>query len=417
MSKTIAVLGTLDTKGEEVRSLQELIEARGHRALVMDIGIVNEAVLAANVSREEVAVAGGAALADLVAQCDRDRAMDTMGVGAGSLLRALFEAGQLDGAIGIGGAQGTYMVSRAMQELPVGVPKFIVSATASGNIRPWIRHKDIAIMFSVADLLGGPNTVTRTVLANAAAAIIGMVEAGLTKTPSGDRTMVAVTAFGTTNAAVVTAVGLLKGLGCEPIAFHASGACGSAMEELINQGLLGGVLDLTTHELVGELMPEDIYAPVKPGRLEAAARMGTPLVFAPGGLNHLVFGPVHTIPIGYRRRDVYVHNPTITTVKLTPGEMRQLALLVAERLNAARGPLCVLIPKRGWSALDKPGAPMHNPEGNRAFVDALKRLLGPHVAVAELPAHLNDPEFAREAVARIAGYLAIQAEKPEARSC
>ena len=409
MAKTIAVLGTLDTKGAEVRWLGELIEARGHRALVIDVGIAHQPTVAADVPREEVAAAAGETIPNLIVAGSRDRSIESMGTGAGRVVRSLYEAGRLDGAIGVGGAQGTWLVSRAMQELPFGVPKLVVSTIASGNIRPWARHKDIAVLFSVADILGGPNTVSKAVLANAAGAIAGMVEAGGGAVARGKRTAVGLTAFGTTNTAVITAVGLLQEMGCEPIAFHASGACGTAMEDLIDQGVIDAVLDFTTHELVGELFPQDIYAAVKPGRLAAAGRRGIPQVIAPGGLNHTVFGPADTIPAAFRQRQVYAHNPAITAVKLTPDELRQVARLVAERLNAAQGPVAVLIPLLGWSDVDKEGAALPNPEGNRAFVAELKLRLAARITLRELPLHMNDPAFAREAVAQLAAQMPASA--------
>jgi uncharacterized protein (UPF0261 family) len=261
-----------------------------------------------------------------------------MGEGAARLLSKRHEAGLLAGVMGVGGNQGTAIASIAMRALPVGPPKLIVSTVASGDVRRYVGDSDIAMLFSVGDLLGGPNPVIERVLAKAAAAVVGMAEA---EEEFVTRTMpksVAITAFGNTHRAVVVAMDRFAEAGRPVVPFHASGACGSAMERLIEEGAIEAVLDLTTHELLGELYPEDIYAPVRPGRLTAAGRFGLPQVVVPGGLEYFCFGAPETIPRRLRERKTHHHNPYNTNVRTSGEELRRVAELMAERLNAARGP-------------------------------------------------------------------------------
>ena len=272
MAKTIVILATLDTKGLEADYLREFIESRGHQTILVDMSILSPVMAQADITREEVARRGGKELKDLVAAKNRDQSMEVMGEGAAKVLSELYGAGKLDGVLGIGGVQGTWLSTRAMQALPIGVPKVVASATASSDIRLFIKNKDIAVLFSVADILGGPNTVTKVTLGNAASAVIGMVEAGLSLEVPKDRTLIGATAFGATTPAIMRCTQNLNERGYEVVAFHANGACGAAMEELIETGVIGAVLDITTHELVSELYPVDIYLPVRQGRLEAAAK-------------------------------------------------------------------------------------------------------------------------------------------------
>lgn len=275
--QTIAVIATVDTKEQEVRYFQELIADAGFKAVILDVSTSGAHNLEVSYSREVISRLGGVDFGKLPL-LRRDAMMQTMGLGAAKVLQELYVRKRLAGAIGIGGNQGTAIAAIALRALPIGVPKVIVSTVASGNVRPYVGYKDITMIFSVADLLGGPNMVSRTILANAVGAVAGMVRWGKPLS-HGSRPVIAITAFGNTNAAVTAARDGLVARGYEVVAFHASGACGSAMEELIEMGYIRGVLDLTTHELIGEIFGDDIYAPLKP-RLEAAGRMGIPQVIA-----------------------------------------------------------------------------------------------------------------------------------------
>lgn len=396
MPKRIAIVGTLDTKGPEVHYLKELIEARGFTTLLVDASIRGDSPVTPDYNRAQVSERAGVPYERLLT-LRRDEMMRVMGEGAAAILADHYGKGDLHGALAVGGNQGTAIAGIAMRALPYGFPKLIVSTVASGNIRPYVGSKDIAMMFSVADVLGGPNSVTRAVLANAAGAITGMASMDTRLGSADGRPSLAITAFGNTNAAVVEARRRLEERGYEVIAFHASGACGTAMEDLIDAGTFAGVLDLTTHELVGEVFGDDIYTPVRPGRLTAATRAGIPLVVAPGGLDYFCFAGPDTIPERYRNRKIHYHNPYNTNVRTTVAELETIARVMAERLNSSTGPVTVLIPLRGWSENGRAGGPLHEPDTDAAFVRALKASLDGRVRFIEVDANINDPVFAARA--------------------
>lgn len=412
----VAVLATMDTKGGEARYLCDVLAGLGYGARVVDIGLrpTPMADPERDIGAEVVAHAAGATLADLRDHTRRDRAMAEMAVGAGLLLRGWHNAGRLSGVLAVGGNQGTAVASAAMRSLPYGIPKVVVSTVASGNVRGYVGDSDITMMFSVADLLGGPNAVTAPVLHSAAAAVAGMVAAGRPEPVATGRPLVATTAFGNTHAAVTTAIASLAEAGVDTVAFHASGACGSAMERLIAEGMFDGVLDLTTHELLGEIEPADIYAPVRPSRLTAAGARGIAQVLVPGGCEYFCFGAEETIPPRLRGRAVHHHNPLNTNVRTSAAELDRLGALFAERANAAVGPTTVLIPTQGWSEIGSPGGILHDRAANSAFVARLHEELARHVEYRELDLTINDPRFAVEAAAALLRLLPGARVVPEA---
>jgi len=404
-ARSIAILATLDTKADEAAYLQQQIEDLGWTTKVFDVGLGEVPVVLASVTAEEVARAGGSSVKELRAEPRRDLAMRVMGEGAGRLLAEQHRAGRLAGVIGVGGNQGTAIASIAMQVLPIGPPKLIVSTVASGNVRSYVGDSDIAMLFSVGDLLGGPNLVTERILTKAAAAVVGMAEAEESADTSEASKAVAITSFGNTHQAVVVAMDHLAVAGRAVVPFHASGACGSAMERLVEEGIIDAVLDLTTHELLGELYPEDIYAPVRPRRLTAASRLGIPQVVVPGGLEYFCFGAPDTIPHRLRGRATHHHNPYNTNVRTNYEELHCVGALMAERLNAACGPVAVLIPQRGWSEVGSPGGMLHDPDANTGLIEALHELLDPAVLLREVDATINDSDFAELAAETLLGYL------------
>lgn len=393
----VVVLATLDTKGAEAAYVAGLLARSGHRACVMDVGVRSPPACRPDVDRQQVAAAAGVEM-DAVRGLRRDQMMRVMGEGAGRLLARGFAEGRYRGVIALGGNQGTAIAGIAFQSLPVGVPKVAVSTVASGNLRPYFGHKDVAVLFSVGDLVGGPNLISRSILEMATGAIAGMVASARPLARS-EAPAVAVTAFGNTQAAVTGVRALLGERGYEVVAFHASGAGGSAMEELIEAGLFAGVVDLTTHELVGEVFGLDVYVPTRPGRLTAAARHGLPQVLAPGGLDYFCFGAAETIPQAYRDRAVHYHNPYNTNVRTSAAELRRLGEVVAERLDAAAaGTAAFLYPQKGWSEVGSPGGPLHDPDANQAFLESLRARLSPAVELEVLDLAINDRGFAERAV-------------------
>lgn len=428
----IAVLATVDTKSAEAAYLRDRLRRHGWPVTVVDVGLDDvrhggELVDVVDVPAERVASAAGHQLGAVRDRARRDEAMAAMATGAGRVLAALHDRGELAGVIGVGGNQGTAVAAGAMRDLPYGVPKLIVSTVASGNVRGFVGDSDIAMMFSVGDLLGGPNPVTAPVLRLAAGAVAGMAEsaeAEIDDTPCvrqtevhtsrsdghssqepGRRPLVAITAFGNTHAAVATAMERLARAGVESVPFHASGASGSAMERLVDSGMFDGVLDLTTHELLAELFPADIYAPVRPGRLTAAGRRGVPQVVVPGGLEYHCFAAADTIPPHLRDRPTHFHNPNNTNVRASPDELVAVAEEMAGRLAAAAGPAAILIPRLGWSEVGSPGGVLHDPTAGAAFTAELRRALPARIAVREFDSTINEPGFAAAAADTLLAFL------------
>lgn len=413
---TVAVVATLDTKGLEAAFLREQFAARGLAARLIDVGVAGTpqcALQDGDVFREQVAEAAGTTL-EALAAARRDQAMAAMGRGAGEILRRWVADGTIAGVIGLGGNQGTAMACMAMRALPLGLPKVVVSTVASGDMRPFVGASDIAVVPALADLLGGPNRVTAGVLRRAAAMLEGMLNAGdvpappVAETPVPEagpqasgalRPAVALTALGNTHGAAARIMDALAARGLEVVPFHASGAGGAVMERLVDAGAFVGVVDLTTHELLGEVCTEDIYAPPEGQRLRAAGRRGLPQVVAPGGLDYFVFGPPESVPPRFRGRRTHYHNPYNTNVLAVAEERASVARLLAERLNAAEGPTAFLYPLQGWSYIGQRGGTMWDPEAGEAFRRTLQaQLRTDRVRYLEVDAAINDPPFADEAI-------------------
>jgi uncharacterized protein (UPF0261 family) len=408
MSKPIAIIGTLDTKGREVAFIRDQIRARGHPTWVIDPGVLGQPAIEADFCRKEVARAGGRELAALIAAGDKGQAIRTMIDGTSEIVVRLYAQGRLGGVIAVGGGQGTAIGTTAMQALPLGVPKLMVSTMASGQnvFEPYVGTSDVTLMHSVADILG-INVVTRRVFANAASAVVAMAEAsdalGSLDSPRGsdpagasDRVVLGVTMLGLTTPCVLQAKELLEVQGYEMVAFHPNGTGGRSMERLIDEGVIQGVLDISTQELTGHVCRGLFDA--GPDRLKAAGQRGLPQVVAPGGTDYIVLGPLASLTAEQRSRPLIVHNPNITLLRTAGKEMAQIGHLMARRLNEARGPAAVLIPLGGYSYSDRPGHAFYDPAANAALVEALEEGLDSGVELVKIDAHINDPPFA-EAVA------------------
>ena len=389
MSKTIAVLATLDTKGREAGLVCEEIKRLGHEALLIDAGVLGKPALTAQVRREAVAEAGGTPLAELQRANDRGQAVATMASGAAAIVRGLVSGGRIHGLLALGGSAGSSIGAAAMHDLPVGFPKLMVSTMASGDTRPYVGTKDVTLMYSVVDI-AGLNRLSRRILTNAAGAICGM--ATVTPRANDDRPMIAATMFGVTTPCVTKAREILERAGYEVLVFHATGSGGQAMEGLIEDGYFAGVLDITTTEWADELVGGVLSA--GPRRLEAAGRVGAQQIVSVGSLDMVNFGPRETVPERFRDRKFHVHNPTVTLMRTTPNENRELGRIIAEKLNAASGLTTVVLPLRGVSALDRPGASFDDPAAREALFAALRQHLKPQVRRVEVDAHINDDAFA-----------------------
>lgn len=388
---TVVLLGTLDTKGREYAYLRDRVREQGVDVLVVDVGVLGEPATEADVTRREVAAAAGADLDELAAAGDRGAAMEAMGRGAAAIVKRLHADGRLDGVVSVGGSGNSSIAARAMRELPVGVPKLIVSTLASGDTRPYVGASDVTMMYSVVDI-AGINRISARILANAAGAIAGMAKAAPAAPAAGQRPLVGATMFGVTTPCVTRARERLEELGYEVLVFHATGTGGQSMETLVKGGFLAGVLDVTTTELADELVGGVLSA--GPDRLEAAGALGVPQVVSLGALDMVNFGPRDTVPARFAGRNLYVHNPTVTLMRTTPEECRELGRTIGRKLSAAKGPTALFIPRRGVSAIAVEGGPFHDPEADAALIQGLRETLAPSVEVHELDTDINDPAFA-----------------------
>jgi uncharacterized protein (UPF0261 family) len=387
---TIFLPGTFDTKGDEYAFVAGLVRERGHTTLTMDLGVLRDPSPAADIPSADVARAGGASLPTLRDAQDRGSAIDAMQRGACALARELYAARRFDGVLGLGGGGGTSMITALMRELPVGVPKVMVSTMASGNTAPYVGVRDITLMYSVVDI-AGLNPLSRRILANAAGAVCGMVEQA---TPQGtDRPLVAATMFGVTTPCVTEARKALEQAGYDVLVFHATGTGGRAMEGLIDDGWFAGVLDVTTTEWCDEVVGGMLSA--GPDRLSAAGRCGIPQVVSVGALDMVNFGGPDTVPERFHDRTLYRHNASVTLMRTTPGECAEIGRRIAMQLNAASGPVVLLLPLRGVSMIDAEGQAFHDPVADRALFASLREHAGPGVRIREIDAHINDPAFAR----------------------
>ena len=394
MAKTVCIVGTMDTKGVEFSFIKSQIESTGVSTCVINTGILGEPQLTPDVSADEVAQAGGSSLQALRDEGDRGNSVTVMAQGAAALVAEKHAAGEIDGIISLGGSAGTTIGTTAMQAVPVGVPKLMVSTLASGDTSPYVQSKDICMMYSVVDI-AGINRLSRQILANAAGAIVGMANAEA-PAATADKPLIAATMFGVTTPCVTKAREILEEAGYEVLVFHATGTGGQAMEDLVKGGFLAGVLDVTTTELADELVGGVLSA--GPDRLEAAGQSGLPQVVAPGALDMVNFGPPDTVPDKFSDRLFYQHNPTVTLMRTTAEETAELGRIMARKLSEAQGPTTVIIPAQGVSAIDQTGQPFDSPEARTAWTENLKAGIGSNVTVIEMDVHINDDEFAAKLV-------------------
>ena len=394
MGKTILLIGTMDTKEEELLFCRDLIARRGFKVLLLDAGILKDPRTSPDITRQEVARAAGIAdLASLLATGDKGKCIETMIMGVTAKTQELLRQGAFDGILGMGGGQGTDICASAMRSAPRGMPKVLVSTVASGKATfgPYVGTKDITMMHSIVDIQG-LNFLIRRILANAVGAICGMVGAvdEVEMKPRG--IPVALSMLGTTTPGALRVKAILERRGYEVVAFHQNGTGGIAMEEMIREGAFRGVLDLNLHE-IGDRFVGGLHSDPREERLEAAGELGIPQVVAPGSINYAVWGPFPSLSKELKSRKYIIHNPNMTLVRLSSDELRNVGKLTAEKLNRAKGPTRVFIPLRGFSYPDRENLPHWEPEGNRAFIEALKAHLRTSIQLQELDAHINDPEF------------------------
>jgi uncharacterized protein (UPF0261 family) len=397
---TVIALGTFDTKGAEYAYLAERLREQGIDVLLVDAGVLGEPSLQPHVTRAQVAQAAGASVGELAAAGDRGAAVETMARGAATIVRRLHAEGRLDGLIGLGGSGGSSLISHAMQQLPVGVPKLLVSTVASGDTRPYVGAVDVTMMHSVVDV-AGLNQISARIISNAAAAIAAMAKA---EVPTVERRpLIAASMFGVTTPCVTTAREWLEERGYEVLVFHQTGTGGQSMEELVKAGYVAGVLDVTTTELCDELVGG--VFPAYPGRLETTGQAGVPQVVSLGALDMVNFGPKDTVPERFRARNLYVHNSSVTLMRTTPEECAELGRRLATKLKMATGPTALFVPLRGVSMIATDGQPFCDPDADAALIEAVRDNLDGGVELHELDLAINDAEFALAMAQRLDAML------------
>ena len=390
-SKTIAVLGTLDSKGEEHAFVADLIRQQGHTPLLIDVGTGADPTITPDISRFEVAAAGDIDLEALIARKDRGECVVAMSEAAPKRVARLAEDGKIHGIISLGGGGGTALGSSAMRGLPVGFPKVMVSTMASGNTAHYIGSTDISMIPSIVDL-AGLNRISKTIFTRAVGSICGMVEIEVA-TSAEERPLIAASMFGNTTDCVDAARAILEEAGYEVLVFHATGTGGRTMEKLIADGLFAGALDITTTEWADELVGGTLTA--GPTRLDAAGKTGTPAIVTPGCLDMANFGARETVPAKYEGRNFYIHNPQVTLMRTTPEECARLGEIFAEKVNAYTGPVTVLLPTKAISIISAEGQPFHDPAADEALFTAIKSNLSPDIELIEIDAEINAPEFSK----------------------
>jgi uncharacterized protein (UPF0261 family) len=420
----VYLIGTLDTKGHEIAFVRDLLHDYGVKTCIIDAGCLGSPSIEAGISREHVFEAAGVSLAALREKNDRGQAVTAAAAGAAKIVSAAHSRGDVEGVLALGGSAGTTIGTAAMRELPLGLPKLMVSTLASGQTRHYVGGKDILMLNAVVDI-AGINRISRLVLSEAARAMAGMVTFGASGRQGGqisggsslfqcshdpaalppssssatvDKPLIAATMFGVTTPCVEHARKILEAAGYEVLVFHATGTGGEAMEGLIADGLIAGVLDITTTELADELVGGILTA--GPTRLTAAGKRGVPQVISVGALDMVNFGPVGTVPDKFKDRMFYQHNPTVTLMRTTVEENRKLGEEIGRKAAAATGPTCIIIPLNGVSAIDQTGKAFDDSVARRALYDGIRATHG-DVELIELDNHINDPAFAEAAAQKL----------------
>jgi uncharacterized protein (UPF0261 family) len=393
MARTVVIAGALDTKGAEFAFVKELIAARGLTPLLVDFGVLGDPEIRADISNVEVARAGGGDIEQLRASRDKTEAMKIMTAGLAVIVRELHAIGQLQGLLSMGGTGGTAIATAAMRILPVGIPKVMVSTVGGGDTSAYVGCRDIIIIPSVVDI-AGINRISRTIYANAASAIAGMVMSDPPALKT-DRPLIAASMFGNTTQCVDRSRAELEKHGFEVLVFHATGAGGRTMKSLVEDGLITGIFDVTTTELADEVCGGVFSA--GPDRIGIASSQSVPVVLAPGCVDMCNFWARATVPPRYQGRNLYEWNPNVTLMRTNIEENIKIGEMLSTTANMAKGPVAVLVPLQGVSMLDSPGGPFWDPEADRSCFEAIKRNLRGDIPYVEVDANINDPQFADRA--------------------
>lgn len=393
MKKHIVLAATLDTKGAESLYVKNLIEKKGHRAISIDMGTGagGELVYPPEYPREEVVKAVGSSMDEIHSlgkTGQENKIMNIMTEGTIKICQDLYASGRMDGIISVGGTMGTNLGTTVMRSLPFGLPKVMLSTLASGDVRQYVRTKDIVMLPSIADI-AGLNRITETTLAQAAGAIIGMVELGSVQ--ASDRPVIGVTTLGGTTNCALQFKKQLETKGYEVVIFHSNGMGGRAMEEMVEQGLIQAVFDLSTNEIVDHMYQG--WSDAGPTRLVEAGKKGIPLLIAPGNIDHIIYSSPDKIPERFRHQYIHVHGPGINVLRTKKNEMMEVARFMAERINEAKGKTAVIFPTKGLSILDQVDKEFDDLEANFAWLDTMRQYLKPGIEIREVDVHVTEASF------------------------
>ena len=394
MSKNIAIIGTLDSKGHEHQFIADQIKAKGHQVTLIDLGTGTDPQITPDITRFDVAKAAGLDLQPLIDAQDRGACVVAMAEAAPVLVKQLQEEGKIDGIISLGGGGGTALATACMRELPIGFPKVMVSTLASGNTAHYLGTKDITMIPSIVDV-AGLNSISKTIFTRAAGAIVGMVES--TIDTSDDKPIIAASMFGNTTDCINTAKEVLENEGYEVLVFHATGTGGKTMEALIESGMVKGVLDLTTTEWADEITDATLSA--GPTRMDAMTKAKVPAVIAPGCLDMANFGERDTVPEKYADRLFYIHNPQVTLMRTNAEECAKLGEIIAKKANANPAPTAILNPLKTVSVISAEGQPFHDPAADKALFDSIHKHAT--VEVIDYDEPINSATYAKAAAHKL----------------
>ena len=400
MSKVIAILATMDTKGAESDFIRNQIEILGGKAILIDVGVVGKVKVSVDISNDEVARAGGGSMEDILKNPTRQDATPVLVAGATKILNKKVVAGQVDGMIALGGSQGTTLCAQVMQSLPYGFPKVMLSTVASGDTSLFVDIKDITMMFSVSDILG-LNQFSRKILANAAGAAYGMAQAGVNLEKSqSDKPLIGMSNLGVLTKGCMIALDRFAERGYEVVVFHAIGAGGRAMEQMMKEGLIGGVFDYAMGEIADEVF--GVLRAGGPERLTVAGKLGLPQVLCPGGAEHLgILVPPNEVPEEWKDHEYVFHSPVVFVPRLVGDEILRVAKDITSRLKHTKGNAVFMLPTDGTGTYARPGGVLRDMESDALFFDALRDGLPETIELVERHAHAEDPEFVYECVDRL----------------
>ena len=395
--KTVAILATLDTKADEAGFMRSEIESLGGQALLIDLSLVGDSELSADVTKQDVISAGGGNLAELLVNPNRKQSNPFIVAGATKIVKELQESGEIHAVVSLGGTQGTSTCAPILQALPYGFPKVMLSTAASGDTSPFVGIKDITMMFAVSDILG-LNVFSRKILANAAAAAWGMAQSEQCITKSEAKGVIGMSNLGVLTQGAMRAIKLFEEAGYEVITFHAIGAGGDAMEQMMKEGIINAVFDYGLGEIADGIW--GVLRAGGPERLTVAGKLGLPQVVVPGGSEHLgiLVNEPNKIPTGYENHQITWHSPYVFVPRLNAEEQGRVAKVIGEKLSHSTKDTLFLMPLKGVSSYSAEGGELYNTELDDVYWESLQKELPNTIEVESMDVTAQDQALVERAV-------------------